>query len=293
MEKSENPIRILTFDIEEWFHLLDINATRSVESWNNFETRIHANTDRILDLLENKKQKATFFCLGWVAEKYPEIIHKINNAGFEIGSHSSFHQLAYELSPQQFRDDLKRSISVLQDLTGKKVTTYRVPGFSITRENAWVIDILIECGIEYDSSIFPAPRGHGGFENFGTDKPVNIQTSKGNLKEFPINTVSLFGKKVIFSGGGYFRLLPYLLIDRLMKNSPYVMTYFHPRDFDAGQPVLNGIPLARRFKSYYGLGGAYRKLEKLLNAYSFTDIRSASESISWQNRDLSAILKTN
>jgi len=282
----DTPVRILTFDIEEWFNLLDFEATRSVESWGKFERRIYENTDRILDLLQNKKQKATFFCLGWVAETYPDIIRKIDNAGFEIGSHSSYHQLAYELTPQQFREDLQKSLSVLQNITGKKVRCYRVPGFSITRENSWAIDILIENGIESDSSIFPAPRGHGGFENFGTDKPVIIQTASGSLKEFPINTVPFLGKQIIFSGGGYFRLLPYPLINSFMKKSPYVMTYFHPRDFDAGQPVLKGLPMSRKFKSYYGLSGAFAKLSKLLDNYKFTDMKSAEELIEWKGMTL-------
>lgn len=282
----ETPVRILTFDIEEWFNLLDFEATRSVESWGKFERRIYENTDRILDLLQNKKQKATFFCLGWVAENYPDVIRKIDNAGFEIGSHSSSHQLAYELTPQQFREDLQKSLSVLQNVTGKKVRSYRVPGFSITRENSWAIDILIENGIESDSSIFPAPRGHGGFENFGTDKPVIIQTASGSLKEFPINTVPFLGKQIIFSGGGYFRLLPYSLINSFMKKSPYVMTYFHPRDFDAGQPVLKGLPLSRKFKSYYGLSGAFAKLSKLLDNYKFTDMKTAEALIDWKGMTL-------
>jgi len=287
------PVRILTFDIEEWFNLLDFDATRSVEMWGNFESRILKNTDRILELLEKKGQKATFFCLGWVAEKYPELIKKIDAAGYEIGSHSCAHQLAYELTPDQFRDDLKKSLDLLQNVTGKKVTCYRVPGFSITRDNAWTIDILIENGIQSDSSIFPAPRGHGGFENFGTDQPVVIKTAAGSLKEFPINTVRFLGKQIIFSGGGYFRLLPYMLIDKFMKQSPYVMTYFHPRDFDAGQPMLKGLPLGRRFKSYCGLGGAFRKLETLLDSYRFTDMKSADQAVIWKTIDLADVLKRN
>ena len=287
----ENPVRILTFDIEEWFHLLDFNATRIVESWQKYEQRIHKNTDRILELLQNKNQRATFFCLGWVAEKYPEIIRKVDNAGFEIGSHSNYHQLAYELSSKQFREDLKKSMAALQDITGKQVSSYRVPGFSITRENAWAIEILIESGIKTDSSIFPVSRGHGGFKDFGTDKPVIIQTSSGVIREFPINTVSLLGKRIIFSGGGYFRLFPYSLINRFMRNSSYVMTYFHPRDFDPGQPVLNGLPLRRRFKSYFGLSGAFAKLERLLDNYQFVDLKAAVDLISWPKIELSSLLK--
>lgn len=285
-------VRILTFDIEEWFHLLDFKATRTVESWKNYEQRICKNTDRILELLKNKKQKATFFCLGWVAEKYPQIIRKIDDFGFEVGSHSSYHQLAYELNPQQFREDLQKSLNTLQDIIGKKVSCFRVPGFSITRANAWAIEILIESGITSDSSIFPAPRGHGGFESFGTDKPVIINSQSGSLKEFPINTVSFLGKRIIFSGGGYFRLLPYFLIDRFMRRSQYVMTYFHPRDFDPGQPILKGLPLTRKFKSYYGLSSAFKKLEMLLDNYQFSDMKGAEEILAWEKIELSSLMKS-
>lgn len=286
-----NAVRILTFDIEEWFHLLDVDATRAVEKWDSFEVRIHRNTDRILQLLKTFKQRATFFCLGWVAEKYPEIIHAIDKEGYEIGSHTSYHQLAYELTPRQFREDLLRSIHTIQDVTGKKVNSFRVPGFSITKNNTWALEIISECGIEYDSSIFPARRGHGGFEEFKTYKPISIHTSSGDLKEFPINTIPLFGKRIIFSGGGYFRLLPYSLINRFMKNSEYVMAYFHPRDFDAEQPYLKGLSLKRMFKSYYGLTGACDKLKKLFNDYKFMDIRNAESCIDWRKGTLVASSK--
>lgn len=274
-------MRILTFDIEEWFHLLDLDTTKGVESWSKFEIRIHKNTERILQLLKTSKQKATFFCLGWVAEKYPEVIREIDNLGYDIGSHTTYHQLAYELTPEKFKEDLKRSINTLENITGKKVTSFRVPGYSITKNNTWALEIIAECGIECDSSIFPAPRGHGGFEDFGSDKPVLIQTPSGNLKEFPINTVSFLGKNIIFSGGGYFRLLPYSLIHLFMNNSKYVMSYFHPRDFDPDQPILKGLSINRRFKSYYGLRSAFSKLEKLLSFFKFTDIPNAKMSIDW------------
>jgi polysaccharide deacetylase family protein (PEP-CTERM system associated) len=287
-----NAIRVLTFDIEEWFHLLDFENTRSVSSWNKFESRIHKNVDRILELVTDKGQKATFFCLGWIAEKYPEVIRSIDEAGFEIASHSCYHQLAYELGPQQFREDIQKSIDLLQNITGKKVRIFRVPGFSITRANSWALEILVECGIEIDSSIFPAPRGHGGFEDFGTCNPVNILTPSGSLKEFPINTASFFGKQIIFSGGGYFRLLPYSVIDMLMSRSSYVMTYFHPRDFDAEQPVLEGLPFSRKFKSYHGLSGAFSKLKMLMGNYNFTDIGSIENSITWKDKDLRTGINT-
>lgn len=274
-------MRILTFDIEEWFHLLDIEAVNSVDCWNNYEVRIHKNTDRIIELLHKCKQKATFFCLGWVAEKYPRVISALDREGYEIGSHTNYHQLAYRLSPGQFREDLRKSIDTLESITGKKIRSFRVPGFSITTENLWAFEIIAECGIENDSSVFPASRGHGGLKDFAATKPVIIHTSSGEIREFPINTFSFLGKRIVFSGGGYFRLFPYSLIHWLISRSDYVMSYFHPRDFDTHQPLLPGLPLGRRFKSYVGLKNAYSKLKKILEYFQFTDISGAKALIDW------------
>lgn len=272
---------ILTFDIEDWFHLLDHNSTRSQTQWEAFEPRIEKNLNRILDFCTAHKLKATFFCLGWVAEKYPDLIRKIDTSGFEIGSHSYYHQLAYELTPDDFRKDLNDSLSRIEQCIGKKVTLFRVPGFSFTEKNRWVFEILIESGITIDSSIFPAGRGHGGFPSFGVAKPTLIQTPSGSLKEFPINTYPILGKPLIFSGGGYFRLLPYSFIRTFMNSSPYVMTYFHPRDFDHEQPLLKDLPLSRKFKSYYGLRGAWNKFERLTREFNFVDLHMAQSSTDW------------
>ena len=278
-----NAIRILTFDIEEWFHILDTNVSRSETSWDQFECRIRANVDRILNLLDKNKQRASFFCLGWVAQKYPEIIRKIDAAGYEIGSHTNMHQLAYELGPEGFKRDVAESLSEIEQCIGKKITIFRAPGFSIGKNNLWAFECLADLGIQIDSSVFPAPHGHGGFKEYGYAKPSIVSVHGVQIKEFPINLYSLFGKNIVFSGGGYFRLLPYPVLSRLFKQSPYVMTYFHPRDFDPGQPVLPSLPWKRRFKSYYGLKGAFSKLEKLLSDFTFTDISTAMRGIDWGN----------
>jgi polysaccharide deacetylase family protein (PEP-CTERM system associated) len=274
-------MNILTFDIEDWFHILDNDSTRSIASWANYEVRIHRNADLILGLLEAKKQRATFFCLGWIAEKYPDVIRRIHAAGHEIGSHSFAHQLVYEQTPQDYKSDFLRAIHVLEDVTGERIRAYRAPGFSLRDQDKWVFDILLEYGIEIDCSIFPAPRAHGGFENFGAAEPVWIDRNGASLKEFPINVAKIFGQNLVFSGGGYFRLLPYGMLKRLMDRSSYVMTYFHPRDFDAEQPLIRGLTLYRKFKSYYGLKGAYRKLERLLNEFAFVDLATADEQTDW------------
>lgn len=276
-------MNILTFDIEEWFHILDNESTKTEKQWNNFEDRLHANMDRIFEVLAKHDQSATFFCLGWVARKYPDIVRKIDTLGYQVGTHSDMHQLVYEQSPEEFRRDLDLSIDAIEDAIGKKITAYRAPGFSVKEENKWVFEQLIEKGIEQDCSIFPAQRAHGGFENYGTDLPSIIETESGSLREFPINLYRTLGRNIIFSGGGYFRLLPYPAIKRMTKRSDYVMTYFHPRDFDADQPVIENLSAARRFKSYYGLSGSLGKLEKFLRDFEFIDLASANDLVDWEN----------
>jgi polysaccharide deacetylase family protein (PEP-CTERM system associated) len=282
-KKESQSIRILTFDIEEWFHILDTGVSRSETKWDSFECRIHENTDRILEALSNHapRIKATFFCLGWIAKKYPEIIRKIDKTGFEIGSHTNLHQLVYELGRDNFLKDLSESIKTIEDITGKKVSIFRAPGFSIGKKNLWAFECLASCGIEIDCSVFPAHHGHGGFTEYGRSVPSIISVSGITIKEFPINLFPVMGKNIVFSGGGYFRLLPYSMLSILFKNSTYIMTYFHPRDFDASQPVIKGLPLKRRFKSYFGLKSSFKKFEKLLDEFTFTDIRTASENIDW------------
>lgn len=273
---------ILTFDIEEWFHLLDHPSTRTEEEWAKFPARIHENVARILDMLDRNNQKATFFCLGWVAKKYPEVIKKIDESGNEIATHSDVHQLAYQQKRSVFSEDLKRSIHSLEAITGKKIRAYRAPGFSLMESNKWVFSELIKHGIEIDCSIFPAKRAHGGFANFGQQEPCWVDLDGFKLKEFPINVTSVAGMPVIFSGGGYFRLLPEAILNKLWDRQKYVMTYFHPRDFDPNQPLIQDLSLIRKFKSYYGLSGALSKLERLMVKQNFIDLSSADQIVNWE-----------
>jgi len=275
-------MRILTFDIEDWFHLLDISSTANASEWASFEPRIHEGVERLIETTLQHGHKATFFCLGWVAEKYPEVIRRIDAEGFEIASHAHTHRLAYQQSPAEFRDDIKRSIQTLEDIIGKKVKSFRAPGFSIVPGMPWAFETLIELGIETDSSVFPASRGHGGFADFGTAKPVIIDCAGGTLKEFPISLGSILSKQIVFSGGGYFRLLPYRTIQHLTLKAEYLMTYFHPRDFDPEQPVLE-LPLHRRFKSYVGLKGAHAKFSRWLAENQFIDMATADALTDWNS----------
>lgn len=274
-------MKILSFDIEEWFHILDHPLTRDTGSWKNFESRIFRNMDFIFELLDKHQQPATFFCIGWIAEKYPEVIRRIAAYNYDIACHSYMHQLAYELSPANFKEDTYKAIDILQQVSGQKVNAYRAPGFSITDNNLWAFEVLQELGIEVDSSVFPAQRAHGGLPGFTSATPSVIHYKGGTLKEFPLNTHSFAGAKLVFSGGGYFRAFPYALIKRWTNEADYLMTYFHPRDFDKEQPILPDLSVLRRFKCYYGLDTTYPKLDKLLGSFKFTDVRSAVDQIDW------------
>ena len=274
-------MNILSFDIEEWFHLLEHDAVRSEHSWGGFERKLPRMLERILSLLEDSQAKATFFCLGWVAREYPDLIRDIDGAGHEIGSHSDLHTLIFEQTPQQFRDELRRSKQSIEDASGKPIRAFRAPGFSLTPACSWAFDVLVEEGFEVDCSIFPARRAHGGFPRFASHCPLKIQTEAGVLKEFPMNTARVGGRNMVFSGGGYFRLLPLPLLRRLWHGSRYTMTYFHPRDFEPDQPYLTGLGPLRRFKSYYGLGTAEAKLRAILSEFTFESVEAAERQVDW------------
>jgi peptidoglycan-N-acetylglucosamine deacetylase len=273
-------LNILTIDLEDWYHVLDNRYIDNVNSWKDYPSRVVRNTQMILDVLDQKNQKATFFCLGWVAEQHPSLILEILRRGHELGSHSYRHKLAFTQSKKEFREDLYRSINILQDISGSKIKAYRAPGFSVTKDNPWVFEELIEIGITHDCSVFPANRAHGGYLGL-PDKPFILDSNGGVLKCLPMNRLHLMGIDIVFSGGGYFRLFNYQIIKQMMLRSDYVMTYFHPRDFDLFQPLIPGLSLPRKFKSYVGLKGALHKFERLINEFNFCNVMTASENINW------------
>lgn len=274
-------MNILTFDIEDWFHTNFDEGFNDLSKINSFESRIEKNMDRILNLLDEKKQKGTFFCLGWVADRYPNVIKQIDTAGHEIGSHTNMHHLVTQHTKYSFDEDLKKSIDLLSAITNKKVKYFRAPAFSIGHKNKWAFEVLHENGIEIDCSIFPSKRDFGGFDGFNNGEPCIVNYNEVHLKELPINLHSVLGKKIVFSGGGYFRLFPYALIRKWLAESKYTMTYFHPRDFDPGQPVLSDLSTMRKFKSYYGLKGAFPKFSKMLDDFNFCDVDTANAMIDW------------
>lgn len=276
-------MNILTVDVEEWFHLLDFDATRTEAEWGKYEVRIHENVERIFRILEDTNTKATFFIIGWVAKTYPELIRKIAEK-YQIGCHTMNHQLVWQQTQTEFRADVETGVKMLEDITGEKVECFRAPGFSIRESEGWAYDILADLGIKYDCSVFPAAHAHGGLSSYPKPAPGIIEYNGIQMKEFPVGFKTIAGKHIIFSGGGYFRLCPYSLIKKWSKESPdYMMTYIHPRDLDAGQPMLDDLPMMRKFRSYVGLAGAEKKLRRWLTDYEFVDVETAAGMIDWKN----------
>lgn len=274
-------MNILTFDVEEWFHLLDNSSTRSEEQWKTYEVRIHENMERIFRILEDTNTNATFFIIGWIARTYPEIVKRIAER-YEIGSHTMNHQLVWQQSPEEFRQDVDSSVKLLQDITGKPIRCFRAPGFSIRESESWAFEILHDLDIEIDCSVFPAHHAHGGFPSYGKAEPAIIDVKGKRIKEFPISCLEMGGSHIIYQGGGYFRLFPYTLIKHWgKKDRDYLLSYIHPRDLDSGQPMVPGLPAARRFKSYVGLDGAEKKLRQFLTDFKFTDMANAEKNVDW------------
>ncbi len=260
----------LTFDVEEWFHPLDNNPL----NWNKYERRINPVVDKILELLDQTGSKGTFFVVGDVAENNPEVVKKIHNNGHEIGSHSSKHEFIYKQTKTEFRDDLRKSIVLLSDLTGEPILSFRAPYFSITKKCLWAIDILSEEGIKYDSSIFPVINHRYGIPN-GLRLPYKITE---DLWEWPLSAYKTMLGNFPFSGGVYFRFLPLFVVKflthhSLNKNEP-VITYFHPWEFDPAQPKLNQVNPFLRLRHYHNLNKNFSNFSNLLKSYRGVTISS-------------------
>ncbi len=246
-------MHIITFDIEDWFHVLDNPDTNNIEQWKAFPSRLESGVNKLLGFCDQAGVKATFFILGWVAERAPDVIAEIARRGHEIACHSYRHQLVYTQTAGEFERDLVTALERIEAATGIRPNAYRAPGFSITARSVWAFDILARNGIKIDGSIFPAPRAHGGLPSFPAGGPCLLETDNSRqLKIFPMSFGHVLGRRIVFSGGGYFRVLPYAALKRGFERASYVMTYFHPRDFDPEQPIVPGLSPIRRFKSYVG-----------------------------------------
>lgn len=263
----------LTIDVEDYFQVAALAEAVNRDDWHSMEYRVEANVDRLLSLLDQASCKATFFTLGWVAEKSPGLVKSIQRAGHEVASHGYSHQLIYNQTQEVFREETKKSKQILEDITGEAITGYRAASYSITNDSRWALDILAEEGFTWDSSIFPVHHDRYGMP--GTPRwPHRLITDKGyELAEFPLSTLKFPGYTLPIAGGGYFRLFPYWFsrfglgsINR--QGKPFVF-YLHPWEVDPDQPRLD-VKWFSRFRHYNNLDVCEKRLRQLLKHFAFT-----------------------
>ena len=258
-----------TVDVEDYFHVSAFSSVIRPEDWDQYECRVEKSTRQILDLAAGHSTCGTFFVLGWVAERFPQLVREIQAAGHEIGCHSYWHQLIYELGPHRFRSDLIKARDTLQAITGKPIRLFRAPSFSITEQSIWALDILIEEGFKVDSSIYPIRHDRYGIPG-SPKKPHVIGTSSGQIAEFPGMTCKVAGLTVPVGGGGYLRLFPWTLTSRLLKQirkeGRPLNVYLHPWEVDIDQPRISAS-LKSRFRHYQNLKTMTPKLSKLLTEF--------------------------
>jgi polysaccharide deacetylase family protein (PEP-CTERM system associated) len=269
-------LNAMTIDVEDYFHVSALAAAAPRDRWASFEPRVVSNTERLLDLFARHHVTATFFCLGWVAERYPGLIRRIADAGHEVASHGFWHQLVYDITPEAFREDVRRSRALLESLVGRPVVGYRAPSYSITRRSLWALDVLVEEGYEYDASIFPIRHDRYGIPDAPRHAHVLAQSS-GGLIELPPSTVRVLGTNLPVAGGGYFRLLPFWWtrwgIARVNAHEQRpVIFYLHPWEIDPDQPRLPA-PLLSRVRHYRNLHLTERRLTRLMELFTFAPLR--------------------
>jgi polysaccharide deacetylase family protein (PEP-CTERM system associated) len=264
-------LNALSFDIEDYFQVESFKKVVSCSDWDTYPSRVVENTRRILRLLREYKTKATFFILGWVADRHPDLVEEIAADGHEIATHGYWHQLIYRQTPEEFAADLQKSFQALEKAIGKyPIVGYRAPTFSITEPSRWALDILQAHGIKYDSSIFPV-TAHDRYGISHADRFAN-QIAEG-LWEFPPSTVQLGKRNLPVAGGGYFRLFPLPLtrwaIRRINAEGQPAVIYLHPWEFDPQQPRIKGASLLSRFRHYLNLDRTESRLRKLLEEFQF------------------------
>ena len=266
---------VLSVDVEEYFHPAEVQAAVSARQWSRMTSLIEPQTRRVLDLLDAHNARATFFVLGWVAERHPSMLRQIAARGHEIACHSYAHRLVYELTPAQFRDDTARSVAAIEDACGVTPRVYRAPSYSITGSCLWALEILVALGFTHDSSVYPISHDRGGIPGFER-RAHAIDTPSGPIMEVPIATARLGHSVIPVGGGGYLRLLPYRYtaagIRRInrVEGRPACL-YLHPWELDAGQPRIARGAVAR-LRTYTGLHTVTRKIERLLSDFAFSTL---------------------
>ncbi len=279
--EPQSLIHCLTFDVEEHFQVSAFDSPMRRRHWDHFESRVERNTDKVLALLSAHGVRATFFVLGWVAERYPELVRSIARGGHEVASHGYGHELVTSLTAVRFREDVSKAKRILEDIVGEPVLGYRAPSFSLVEETRWALRILVEEGYRYDSSIFPILHDVYGIPGAN---PVwhQISTEAGWIWEFPPSTVKVSGVRFPVAGGGYFRLFPYPILRRLLrrveKEAQPLVLYLHIWELDPGQPRMTGSLLSR-FRHYHNLDKTEQRLLCLLQDFCFAPVREAAAAV--------------
>ena len=266
-------LNAFTVDVEDYFQVSAFEKHIDREDWEKYPHHVEDNTQRILDIMAENDVQGTFFVLGWVASKYPQLVRKISDAGHELASHSYWHRLVYEMTPDEFREDLRMSKQAIEDAAGVSVDCYRAPSFSITKTSIWALDILVEEGFRCDSSIFPIVHDRYGIPGAKTGIH-QIETAAGPLWEFPPSIRKLGKLNLPISGGGYFRLYPYFFTENSFRavnkngNRPF-MFYIHPWEIDPSQKRMSFASPSTRFRHYINLKTTHKKLQRLLKGFRF------------------------
>jgi polysaccharide deacetylase family protein (PEP-CTERM system associated) len=269
-------LNALTIDVEDYYQVSAFESCVRFADWPTYESRVEANNHRVLDIFDEHDVKATFFVLGWEAERRPKLVEEIVKRGHEVGSHGYRHRLIYSMTPAECREDILRSKSVLEDITGTPIVGFRAASYSIVARSLWCLDILIDLGFEYDSSIFPIRHdiyGIPGAERF----PHVLERERGTIVEFPLSTTQMFNVNVPVAGGAYLRFLPLWLIRSGIRRINDIegqpaIVYLHPWELDTDQPKLNG-PVRSRIRHYTNLAKTEAKLRGLLDQFSFRTVR--------------------
>lgn len=265
----------LTVDVEDYFHVSAFEKNISADEWHNLELRVEKNTYQLLELFEEKQAKCTFFTLGWVAERCPNLIKAIVEQGHELASHGYSHQRATAMTKTQFLEDVRKSKTILEDAGGQKIIGYRAPSFSFNESNIWTYETLVELGFEYSSSTYPIEHDLYGVPQW----PRFKYTREEGIIEIPIPTVRKNDRNIGIGGGGYFRLYPYWLskkrIDRYLEaeKQPYSF-YFHPWEIDPEQPRVSGASIKSQFRHYLNLSRMEGKIVRLLDDYQWNTMKS-------------------
>lgn len=264
----------MTVDVEDYYHVAAFAKVIKPSEWNNWPSRVEENTERLLQLFDDHQIKITFFILGWVAEKYPQLVKEIRQQGHEIASHGFSHQLIYTQTPDIFREETAKSKRILEDLAQTPITGYRAASYSITRKSLWALDILAELGFTWDSSIFPTRHDNYGIPG-SPEEPYRIITSQGAaLTEFPLTTAKVMGQAIPAAGGGYFRQYPYALSRWLFERASENQTkpqifYLHPWEIDPDQPRVPNASWFSNFRHYTNLKRCLPRLERMIQDFHF------------------------